>query len=188
MGEVGWGSSLQHGIISTSESQHHTAPHGTAARSFRGQGRAVGAAIPSQVHHPMPGAGQLTFLILCRSCIPFGNISSLARAIPFLKYPSAHRGFSVPDGFCCALIFHTKHPPPPNCQTATQHTTPPRHHTIARQCYWWLWNPALAGRGSESKTWPVETDVSHSTVNGRAHSAGFAQRCSGLSTVDCDCG
>ena len=77
------------------------------------------------MHHPMPGAGQLTFLIPCRSCIPFGNISSLARAIPFLKYPSAHRGFSVPDELLCLDIPYST--PTSLLSTAKQPPNTPRH-------------------------------------------------------------
>ena len=120
-----------------------------------------------------------------RSSIPFGNIPSLARAIPFLMNSISASGifnfgilripqFLAPTSRSLLVPRsshfhrHLKHPHPhqsTNCQTATNtprhHATTPPHIT-AGQCDWWLLNPALAGRGSESKTWLVEKDVSHS--------------------------
>ncbi len=128
--------------------------------------------------------------LLSRSSNPSGNISTLARAIPILISINGASGFLSfwgferpwrphSDHFLCLDFPRPRHPHPHQNHhqqpAATKHTTPPRHHTIACQCDWWRLNLVLAGRGSsESKTWLVEKDVSHSTVNGRAHSAGSA--------------
>ena len=109
--------------------QQNPAPHSTAARSFRGRGRAVGA---------ITGASSDAW----RRAIDLPNPMPFMHSIrKYFQSCSGHALFEFHRRIgdfqflmsYCALIFHIPHPPPssqlPNSHPTHHATAPPHHRT-----------------------------------------------------------